>query len=67
MKALEQAFDGRLAVKLGSRERDLSVKNLAEIGVCRISIVPGLTSKDVDGFKKRTIRIMKGGKPWDKI
>lgn len=64
LNLLVEGFGGRLAVKLGSSEDDLSVKELADIGVSRISIGPSLLSKDPDGFRSTATRILKGGKLW---
>ncbi|CZT06256.1 related to carboxyphosphonoenolpyruvate phosphonomutase-like protein [Rhynchosporium graminicola] len=64
IKILVDAFQGRLAVKLGAREDDLSVKELADLGVCRISIGPSLFETGTDGFRRGAIRIQQGGKLW---
>ncbi|PVH83876.1 Phosphoenolpyruvate/pyruvate domain-containing protein [Cadophora sp. DSE1049] len=64
IKTLVTGFKGRLAVKLGARKDDLSVKELADLGVCRISIGPSLLKTDTDGFRKGATRILQGGKLW---
>ncbi|KAL5323905.1 hypothetical protein ACEPPN_008447 [Leptodophora sp. 'Broadleaf-Isolate-01'] len=62
IKILVDAFQGRLAVKLGTRKDDLSVKELADLGLCRISIGPSLLKTDADGFRRGAARILQGGK-----
>ncbi|KAH9206291.1 phosphoenolpyruvate phosphomutase-domain-containing protein [Leptodontidium sp. 2 PMI_412] len=62
IKILVDAFHGRLAVKLGTRKDDLSVKELADLGLCRISIGPSLLKTDADGFRRGAARILQGGK-----
>lgn len=64
VKLLVKEFDGRLAVKLADGQDGLSVKQLAELGVCRISMGAGLYSSDIDGLRKKAERILKGGKLW---
>lgn len=64
IKILVDGFQGRLAVKLGARKDDLSVKELADLGLCRISIGPSLLKTDADGFRKGATRILQGGKLW---
>ncbi|KAG4430018.1 hypothetical protein IFR05_014501 [Cadophora sp. M221] len=64
IKILVDAFQGRLAVKLGAGKDDLSVKELANLGLCRISIGPSLLETDVDGFRRGATRILQGGKLW---
>lgn len=66
IKIFVDAFHGRLAVKLGAREDDLAVKELADMGVCRISIGPSLLNTDTAGFRRGATRILQGGKLWDK-
>ena len=64
IKILVDGLQGRLAVKLGARKDDLSVKELADLGLCRISIGPSLLKTDADGFRKGATRILQGGKLW---
>ncbi|KAH7357104.1 phosphoenolpyruvate phosphomutase-domain-containing protein [Rhexocercosporidium sp. MPI-PUGE-AT-0058] len=64
IKTLVNAFQGRLAVKLGDGKDDLSVKELADLGLCRISIGPSLLKTDTDGFRRGATRILHGGKLW---
>ena len=64
IKILVDGFQGRLAVKLGARKDDLSVQELADLGLCRISIGPSLLKTDTDGFRKGATRILQGGKLW---
>ncbi|KAK0100753.1 hypothetical protein ONS95_007203 [Cadophora gregata] len=64
IKTLVDGLQGRLAVKLGSKKDDLSVKEFADLGVCRISIGPSLLRTDTDGFRKGATRILQGGKLW---
>ncbi|KAL2073107.1 hypothetical protein VTL71DRAFT_10431 [Oculimacula yallundae] len=64
IKVLLNAFGGRLAVKLGDRKDDLSVEELAHLGVCRISIGPSLLKTDTNGFRRDAMRILQGGKLW---
>jgi len=65
VKLLVKEFDGRLAVKLADGKDGLSVKELAELGVCRISMGAGLYSNDMDGLRKKAERILKGGQLWN--
>lgn len=64
IKTFVDGFQGRLAVKLGARKDDLSVKELADLGVCRISMGASLLKTDADGFRKGATRILQGGKLW---
>jgi 2-methylisocitrate lyase-like PEP mutase family enzyme len=64
VKVLVKEFDGKLAVKLANGKGGLSVKELAQLGVCRISIGAGLYSDDMDALRKKAERILKGGQFW---
>lgn len=65
IKILVAAFEGRLAVKLGGRKDDLSVKELADLGLCRVSIGPMLYGQDSVVFKNHAVRILQGGQFWN--
>jgi 2-methylisocitrate lyase-like PEP mutase family enzyme len=65
VKLLVKEFEGRLAVKLANGKDGLSVKELAELGVCRISIGAGLYSHDMDALRKKAERILRGGQFWN--
>jgi 2-methylisocitrate lyase-like PEP mutase family enzyme len=65
VKLLVKELDGRLAVKLADGKDGLPVKELAEIGVCRVSIGAGLYSHDMNGLRRKAERILKGGQFWD--
>jgi 2-methylisocitrate lyase-like PEP mutase family enzyme len=67
VKLLVKEFDGRLAVKLADGKDGLSVKELAELGVCRISMGAGLYSHDMDALRKKAERILKGGQFWSEV
>jgi 2-methylisocitrate lyase-like PEP mutase family enzyme len=64
VEKLVKEFQGRLAVKLADDKTGLSVKELAELGVCRISIGPSLYSKDIAALKRKAERILEGGQLW---
>jgi 2-methylisocitrate lyase-like PEP mutase family enzyme len=64
VKKLVKEFQGRLAVKLADDKTGLSVKELAELGVCRTSVGPSLYSKDIAALKRKAERILKGGQLW---
>jgi len=64
VKKLTKELEGRLAVKLADDKDGLSVKELAELGVCRISIGGSLYSKDIAALKRKADRILKGGQLW---
>jgi 2-methylisocitrate lyase-like PEP mutase family enzyme len=64
VKILVKEFQGRLAVKLGGGKDGLSVKELAELGVCRVSIGGSLYSKDVTALRRKAGRILEGGQLW---
>ncbi|KAE9375840.1 Phosphoenolpyruvate/pyruvate domain-containing protein [Stipitochalara longipes BDJ] len=64
VKLLVKEFEGRLAVKLADGKDGLSVKELAELGVCRISMGGGLYSKDMHSVRIKADWILKGGQLW---
>jgi 2-methylisocitrate lyase-like PEP mutase family enzyme len=64
IQLLVKEFNGRLAVKLADGRDGLSVKELTELGVCRISMGAGLYSDDMDALQKKAERILKGGQLW---
>jgi 2-methylisocitrate lyase-like PEP mutase family enzyme len=61
VKTLVKAFEGMLAVKLTPGKEGLSVKELAKLGVCRISIGGGLKGHDIGTLKKTAERVLTGG------
>jgi len=64
VEVLMTELDGRLAVKLADDENGLSVKELAAIGVCRISVGPSLRREAMNAVKKGAGRILNGGQLW---
>jgi 2-methylisocitrate lyase-like PEP mutase family enzyme len=64
IRTLVGQFQGRLAVKLGNRREDPSVRELADMGVCRISVGGGLLNKDEEGIRRFATRIFNGGQFW---
>ena len=62
IKALVQAFDGRLSVLLSRKPDGLSVKELANLGVARISIGPTLWLIALAAVKETATRLLAGGK-----
>jgi 2-methylisocitrate lyase-like PEP mutase family enzyme len=64
VQLLVKKFEGRLAVKLADGKDGLSVKELTELGVCRISIGAGLYSHDMDALRKKAERILRSGQFW---
>jgi 2-methylisocitrate lyase-like PEP mutase family enzyme len=67
IQLLVKEFDGRLAVKLADGRDGLSVKELTELGVCRVSMGAGLYSDDMDALRKKAERILKGGQLWVEV
>lgn len=65
LKHLAGQFDGRLNVRLANDKGGLSVKEVTDLGVCRISIGGSLSSKDVEKMQQKAIRILNGGKLWE--
>ena len=53
-----EALDGRISVMLGRGEQYLTVKDLAEIGVARISCGPGLWRKAMRAFEQEMEEIL---------
>jgi 2-methylisocitrate lyase-like PEP mutase family enzyme len=64
VEALVKELNGRIAVKLADGETGLSVRELAEIGVCRISVGPSLWVEAMNAVKRGAERILKGGQLW---
>lgn len=62
VNVLVRAFRGMLAVKLSDREDGLSVEELGEIGVARISIGPSLWIAATETIVQTAGRILQGGK-----
>ena len=58
-------FGGKLAVKLADGENGLSVKELAELGVCRVSMGAGLYSNDMHALRIKAERVLRGGQLWN--
>ncbi|PMD45464.1 Phosphoenolpyruvate/pyruvate domain-containing protein [Hyaloscypha variabilis F] len=65
VKLLVKEFEGRLAVKLPTGNGRLSVKELAGLGVCRISIGPSLYGKDMHALRNKAERILMGDHHWN--
>jgi len=59
---LVKEFNGMLAVKLGDGPDALTVKELADIGVARISVGPSLWILSMKAFKEGATRILEGGR-----
>ncbi|KAF8218340.1 phosphoenolpyruvate phosphomutase-domain-containing protein [Mycena galopus ATCC 62051] len=62
VERLVAEFGGRLAVLLSRAEDGLTVKELAAIGVARISVGPSLWMKAMEALKLAAARILAGGK-----
>ncbi|KAI8631648.1 Phosphoenolpyruvate/pyruvate domain-containing protein [Xylariaceae sp. FL1651] len=62
IRALVREFEGRLAVKLGTSENSLSVKDLADMGVARITVGPSLYLAATRTIREGAERIVDGGK-----
>jgi len=62
VERLVKEFDGMLAVKLGDGPDALTVKELADIGVARISVGPSLWMLSMEAFKEGATRILEGGR-----
>ncbi|KAI1361914.1 phosphoenolpyruvate phosphomutase-domain-containing protein [Xylaria arbuscula] len=62
IRTLVAAFGGRLAVKLGSGEDALSVRELADMGVARISVGPSLYIAGNKTIQDEAERIIEGGR-----
>ncbi|KAJ3129058.1 hypothetical protein HK098_002650 [Nowakowskiella sp. JEL0407] len=61
VKVLVKAFSGKLNVKLSGKSDGLSVKELAEIGVCRISVGAEIMRKAMSAIVATTSKILDGG------
>ena len=61
VKRLVKEFDGRLAVRLSEWEDGMSVRDVAELGVNRISVGRTLWAQSMAAFKKSAKRILEGG------
>jgi 2-methylisocitrate lyase-like PEP mutase family enzyme len=64
VEILVRELKGRVAVKLADGEKGLSVAELAEIGVCRISVGPSLWVEAMKAVKRGAERILTGGQLW---
>jgi 2-methylisocitrate lyase-like PEP mutase family enzyme len=64
VRFLVKEFAGKLAVKLADGKDGLSVKQLQELGVCRISMGAGLYSDDMSRLQKKAERVLRGGQLW---
>jgi len=62
VERLVKEFDGMLAVKLGDGQDALTVRELADIGVARISVGPSLWFLSMKAFKEGATRILEGGR-----
>ena len=57
-------FGGKLAVKFADGENGPSVKELDELGVCRVSMGAGLYTNDMHALRIKADRVLRGGKLW---
>ncbi|KAF5379187.1 hypothetical protein D9615_005988 [Tricholomella constricta] len=64
VERLVRELNGKVAVKLAGDEKGLSVKETAEIGVCRISVGPSLWFEAMNAVKRSAARILGGGQLW---
>jgi len=64
VELLVKKFGGKLAVKLADGKDGLSVKELAELGVCRISMGGGLYGNDMHALRNKAERVLRGGQLW---
>ncbi|KAI0190844.1 phosphoenolpyruvate phosphomutase-domain-containing protein [Astrocystis sublimbata] len=64
VRTLVKAFDGRLAVKLSGKQDALSVTDLKDMGVARISVGPELYTAAMGTVGERAERIVGGGRLW---
>jgi 2-methylisocitrate lyase-like PEP mutase family enzyme len=64
VEVLVKELDGRVAVKLADGEKGLSARELAQIGICRISVGPSLWVEAMRAVKKGAERILRGGQLW---
>ncbi|TGJ84634.1 hypothetical protein E0Z10_g4095 [Xylaria hypoxylon] len=62
IRTLVTEFEGRLAVKLADGESALSVQELADIGVARISVGPSLYFAATKAVREAAGRIVQGGR-----
>lgn len=62
IKALSEGLGGRLSVRLGFGNKVLSVNELKEFGVARISVGRSLWTKAMDAFIEASERILRGGR-----
>jgi 2-methylisocitrate lyase-like PEP mutase family enzyme len=62
VERLVKEFEGRLAVKLSDEQDGLTVEELANIGVARISVGPSLYLAAMDAFRSAATRILNGGR-----
>ncbi|KAI0419609.1 phosphoenolpyruvate phosphomutase-domain-containing protein [Xylaria grammica] len=62
IRTLVEEFGGRLAVKLGEGENALSVRELTDIGVARISVGPSLYLAGNKAVREVAGRIVQGGR-----
>lgn len=64
IKIFVEAFGGKLAVRLTPGKEGLSPKELAEMGVCRVSVGGGLQGSDLQRLKRTGERVLSGGQLW---
>jgi 2-methylisocitrate lyase-like PEP mutase family enzyme len=64
VEVLVKELGGMVAVKLSDRVDGLSVRDLAEIGVCRVSVGPSLWTEAMKAVKKGAERVLRGGQLW---
>lgn len=59
---LSEALGGRISVKAGTKPDSLSTRELATIGVARISVGPSLYNIAMEAVKKASLGLLSGGK-----
>ncbi|KAI9206751.1 phosphoenolpyruvate phosphomutase-domain-containing protein [Polychytrium aggregatum] len=62
LRELSKAFEGRLSVKLGDPGETMSVQEMADLGVCRVSVGPSMMRKCVETFQKVAGELFAGGR-----
>jgi 2-methylisocitrate lyase-like PEP mutase family enzyme len=62
VRVLVQSLDGRVAVKLSDGQTGLSTRELAEVGVARISVGPSLYLIARNAMREAAQRILDGGR-----
>src|SRR5690606_15866963 len=62
VETLVRELGGRVAVKMRAMEGDMSARELAEVGVARISVGPELYRLGLKAVRDGTERLLAGGK-----